>query len=76
MPPVSHPFKEGLLIVLMNYNDHAPPHVHAKYRGDFGSYRIEIQTRRWMRSNKELPPKLRKLVEAWVAAHEEALLEQ
>ena len=24
MPPVSHPFKQGALVVLMNYNDHAP----------------------------------------------------
>ncbi|MGA1283502.1 MAG: DUF4160 domain-containing protein, partial [Prochlorothrix sp.] len=50
MPPVSHPFKKGLLIVLMNYNDHAPPHVHVKYQGDVRSYRIEIQTRTWMRN--------------------------
>ncbi|MBW4461275.1 MAG: DUF4160 domain-containing protein [Nodosilinea sp. WJT8-NPBG4] len=32
MPPVSHPFQKGLLVVLMNYNDHAPPHVHVKYQ--------------------------------------------
>ena len=37
MPPVSHPFKKGALIVLMNYNDHAPPHVHIKYQGDVKS---------------------------------------
>jgi len=76
MPPVSHPFKRGALVVLLNYNDHEPPHVHVKYQGDFGSYRIEIQTRRWMKSNKHLSTKLRIMVEAWVEAHEQELLEQ
>ena len=76
MPPVSHPFKKGLLIILMNYNDHAPPHVHVKYQGNFGNYRIEIKTRRWMKPGKELPSKLKKLVEVWVEVHETALLEQ
>ena len=76
MPPVSHPFKKGALIVLMNYNDHAPPHVHVKYQGNVGSYRIEIRTRQWMKSNKKLPSSLRKMVEVWVEVHEQELLEQ
>ena len=76
MPPVSHPFQKGLLVVLMNYNDHAPPHVHVKYQNDYGSYRIEIKSRQWMRPGKQLPPKLKRLIEAWVEVHEEALLEQ
>lgn len=25
MPPVSHPFKKGALVILMNYSDHEPP---------------------------------------------------
>jgi len=57
-------------------NDHAPPHVHIKYQNDYGSYRIEIQSRQWMQPGKSLPPKLKRLIEAWVEAHEEALLEQ
>jgi hypothetical protein len=52
MPPVSHPFKLGALIILMNYNDHAPPHVHVKYQNDVRSYRIEIRTRLWMKPGK------------------------
>lgn len=60
MPPVSHPFKQGDLIVLMNYNDHAPPHVHIKYQHDVRSYRLEIVHRLWMRPGKELPPTLSK----------------
>lgn len=76
MPPVSHPFKKGMLVILMNYNDHAPPHVHVKYQNDVRSYRLEIKTGKWMISGKELPLKLKKLVEVWVQAHAEELLEQ
>ena len=71
MPPVSHPFKKWALIILMNYNDHAPPHLHVKYQGDIRSYRIEISTRTWMKPSKELPSTLQKMVETWVAAHEQ-----
>ncbi len=76
MPPVSHPFKKGALVVLMNYNDHDPPHVHVKYQSDVRSYRIEIRTRKWMKSAGELPLNLKKMTEAWVEAHEQELLEQ
>jgi hypothetical protein len=76
MPPVSHPFKMGALVIFMNYNDHAPPHVHVKYQNDVRSYRIEIRTHRWMRSGKALPAALNRMVETWVEAHERELLEQ
>lgn len=76
MPPVSHPFKMGALVILMNYVDHAPPHVHVKYQGDVRNYRIEIRTKDWMQPGRELPPPLKKLVESWVEAHEAELLEQ
>ena len=56
----------------------APPQPvhHVKYQTDMRSYRIEITTRKWMRSKQSLPSTLRKLVEIWVEAHEEELLEQ
>ena len=76
MPPVSHPFKKGALVVLMNYNDHAPPHVHVRYQNDVRSYRLEILSRRWMRPGRDLPRSLSRLIEAWVEAHEQELLEQ
>jgi hypothetical protein len=76
MPPVSHPFKKGALVILLNYNDHAPPHVHVKYQGDVSSYRIEIKTRNWMTPSKTLPLVLEQLVETWIRAHEQELLEQ
>ncbi|MBV7332164.1 DUF4160 domain-containing protein [Chloroflexi bacterium TSY] len=60
----------------MNYNDHAPPHVHVRYQRDVRSYRITIGTREWMKPGKELPSALRKLVESWIEVHERELLEQ
>lgn len=60
----------------MNYNDHAPPHVHIKYQGDVHSYRLDIRTRTWLKPGKELPLTLRKMIELWVEAHEPELLEQ
>lgn len=76
MPPVSDPFKKGVLVVLMNYNDHAPPHVHVRYQNDVRSYRLEILSRRWMRPGRVLPRSLSRLIEAWIEAHEQELLEQ
>ena len=76
MPPVSHPFKKGALVILMNYNDHAPPHVHIKYQGDVHSYRLEIRSKTWLKPGKELPLTLQKMIELWVEAHEQELLEQ
>ena len=76
MPPVSHPFKKGALVILLNYNDHDPPHAHVKYQGDVRSYRIAVRNRQWMQPGKNLPAKLKKLVESWVEAHENELLEQ
>ncbi len=76
MPPVSHPFKRGAMIVLINYNDHAPPHVHVKYQGDVRNYRIEITTRRWLKPGKELPAALAALIETWIAVYESELMEQ
>ncbi len=76
MPPVSHPFKKGSLVILMNYTDHAPPHVHVKYQGDVRSYRIAIKNQVWMKPGRDLPSTLKKLVEIWIVAHEEELLEQ
>jgi len=76
MPPVSHPFKQGALVVLMNYNDHAPPHVHVRYQSNVRSYRIDIRTRTWLKPREMLPAALRRMIEAWVEAHEDELLAQ
>ena len=59
MPPVSHPFKRGALVILMNYNNHDPPHVHVKYQSDVRNYRIEIISGKWMKFGKKLSPNLK-----------------
>ena len=76
MPLVSHPFKKEAMICYINYADHAPPHVHVKYQQDVSSYRLEIRSCQWLLPGRSLPPKLKKLIEAWVAAHEEELLRE
>lgn len=76
MPPVSRVFQRSGFVILMNYNDHAPPHVHVKYQGDVRSYRLAIQTRTWLKPGKHLPSNIKKLVERWVEVHAEELLAQ
>lgn len=63
-------------MIMLNYADHSPPHVHVKYQGDVQNYRIEIKSRIWMQPGRELSRPLAKLVEAWLEAHETELLEQ
>jgi hypothetical protein len=59
------------IIVAMYYNDHAPPHFHAKYGGDQASIRID---------NGEilegsLTPRAIRLVEEWRVLHQSELLD-
>ena len=66
MPPVSHPFKKGALVILLNHNDQPPPHMHLKYHRAVKSNRIDIRTRKWLKPGIPLPRKLKKMVEAGV----------
>lgn len=68
MPELSRFFG---IIIAMYYNDHAPPHFHAKYGDDQASIRID---------NGEivegvLGARAKRLVEEWRALHEAELLE-
>ena len=68
MPEVSRFFG---IIIAMYYNDHAPPHFHAKYGGEQSSIRID---------NGEileggLGPRAFRLVEEWRTLHQTELLE-
>ncbi|MBI3374286.1 MAG: DUF4160 domain-containing protein [Betaproteobacteria bacterium] len=68
MPEVSRFFG---IIIAMFYNDHSPPHFHAKYGKDQASLRIddgEILDGR-------LGTRARRLVEEWRALHQTELLE-
>jgi len=68
MPTISSFY--GILI-RMFYNDHAPPHFHARY-GEFeATIAIESQTV----IEGELPPRALNLVKDWAGAHRAELLE-
>lgn len=54
----------------MYYNDHAPPHFHAKY----GEYEALIKIEPLGVLNGSLPPRALSLVMEWAARHKQALL--
>jgi hypothetical protein len=66
MPEVSRFY--GIVITL-NYNDHAPPHFHARYGSE--SATVTIDGRLLAGS---LPARALVLVSDWAAAHREELL--
>lgn len=68
MPTISRFF--GILIS-MYYNDHNPPHFHARH-GDFKAV-YEISTLRALEG--ELPPKAHKYVVNWASMHRDALMD-
>jgi len=68
MPTISEFF--GIL-VLMYYNDHAPPHFHAKY-GDYEAL-IQISPVGLLKGN--LPPRALSLVIEWALIHQDKLME-
>ncbi|MBE5914024.1 MAG: DUF4160 domain-containing protein [Pseudobutyrivibrio ruminis] len=68
MPVISRFFG---IDILMYYDDHNPPHFHAKY-GDYKAL-IDINKARVLEGN--LPSTQMKLVLAWAIIHKEELLE-
>ena len=68
MPVVSRFF--GILVAFY-WEDHLPPHFHAKYSGDEGL--VEIRTGTVIRGS--LPRRALSLVEEWRSMHVEELLE-
>jgi hypothetical protein len=59
------------ILIRMFFNDHPPPHFHARY-GEFEAT-IEIGTLHVM--DGQLPPRALNLVQEWAMIHEEELLE-
>ena len=55
----------------MNYNDHVPPHFHARYGGDQAI--IAIETLRVL--GGRLSPRVMGLVVEWALQHRDELLE-
>ena len=59
------------IIITMNYNDHAPPHFHARYGGEQAI--IEIETLHVL--GGRLSPRVMGLVVEWALLHRDELLE-
>ena len=68
MPEVSRFFG---IIIAMYYNDHAPPHFHAKYGSEQASLRIDNGAI----LEGSLGTRALRLVEEWRALHQAELLE-
>lgn len=68
MPEISRFFG---IIITMNYNDHEPPHFHARYGGDQAI--IAIETLRVL--GGRLSPRVMGLVVEWALQHRDELLE-
>ena len=62
MPEISRFFG---IIIAMNYNDHVPPHFHARYGGQKAI--VAIQTLALLRGR--LPPRAFGLVIEWATLH-------
>ena len=58
------------IIIAMYYNDHAPPHFHARY-GEL-EIRVEIETSKILSGH--FPRRAQKLVLEWVEFHRDELL--
>ena len=59
------------IIISMFYDDHNPPHFHARY----GNYKISIDIKSLQILEGSLPPRALGLVIEWASAHKEELLE-
>ena len=58
------------IIVFMNFNDHPPPHFHAKY----GEYHIAVNIHTGVIEGK-FPKRALRLVLEWYELHQEELLD-
>lgn len=59
------------IIIFMFYDDHNPPHFHARYSG----YEAQISITKPKIIRGYLPPKALGMVVEWAAEHEKELLE-
>lgn len=58
------------IIIAMYYNDHAPPHFHARY----GDAKVEIAIETLSVLAGKLPPRAMGLVIEWATRHQDELL--
>jgi hypothetical protein len=57
--------------IVMYYNEHPPPHIHARHSED----EMTVQITPAQILEGALPPAVRRLVIEWVGAHAQALLD-
>jgi hypothetical protein len=68
MPEISRFFG---IVITMYYDDHAPPHFHARYGGD--EIKVEIENGRVLAGR--FSPRLTGLVQEWLVLHRNELQE-
>ena len=56
------------IVIRMYYNDHNPPHFHAKYQNHQASFDFEGNL-----IQGEMPPRQAKLIAAWAEIHNDEL---
>ena len=59
------------IIIAFYYNEHNPPHFHAKY----GEYRAEIEIRTLQILKGELPKRAKTMVLEWADEHRDELMQ-
>lgn len=59
------------IIIAMYYNEHNPPHFHAKY----GEFKAEIEIRTLQILKGEIPKRAKTLVLEWADEHREELIQ-
>ena len=59
------------IIIAMYYNDHAPPHFHAKY----GEYEVKVSIESGEIIDGKLPNRAKKLIQEWWSLHQMELAE-
>jgi hypothetical protein len=58
------------VVISMHYNDHLPPHFHARY----GTERATLAVRGYRVLEGRLPPRVLGLIVEWAAQHQDELL--
>jgi len=58
------------IIIAMFYNEHNPPHFHARY----GDYKVEIEINTLSILAGKLPPRPMGLVMEWASRHQDELM--
>lgn len=56
------------IIITMYYNDHTPPHFHARYQGHKATFTIDGEYR-----EGDMPIKQRRIIAGWAALHTDEL---